>query len=161
MMAVETIERVLDSDILKLSLTYVPGRGATAQELTELSRVLSRQLSTRHLTLLKRWNGINLDIVRLYGATPTSGELRALSETQTGPLAEVPGSIVIGDDPSGFVYAEALTGEIISFDSSFGDVKTIASDLDDFFSRLVFGIDAAQFAGDEWLRDLRKADLAQ
>lgn len=155
MTAIEAIKRVIESKVLKKSLTYLPGRGATVQELAELSDKLPRPLSTRHLALLKHWNGINLDVVRLYGASPTFGELRGLSETQSGPLTKVPGAIVFGDDPSGFIYAEASNGEILSFDSSFGEIKAIASNLDDFFTRLVFGKDAAEFAGDEWMNNLR------
>lgn len=159
MTAVQTIERVLKSKILKESLTYVPGRGVTSQELMELSNKLPRTLSEAQLSLLKRWNGLNLDVVRVYGASPTDGELRGLSEVQSGPLSEISGNVIFADDPSGFVYAETSTGEIISFDSSFGEVKTIAASLDDFFDRLVFGKDADQFAGKDWLSDLRDAGL--
>lgn len=158
-MIVETIERVLEAKVLKKSLIYVPERGATEQELAELAKKLPRVLSESHLSLLKRWNGINLDVLRLYGASPAIGELRALSEAQSGLLVSLPGAIVFGDDPSGFVYAETLTGEIVSFDSSYGDLRAVASSLDDFIERLVFGKDADKFAGDDWRDDLRGAGL--
>jgi hypothetical protein len=58
-----------------------------------------------------------------------------------------PGTIQFGDDPSGFMYAERTAGEIVSWDASNGEAKTIATDLDDFLVRLVCGPDADQFAG--------------
>ena len=159
MTATETVARVLESGLIKRGLMHIPGRGATKQELEALSRKLVRPLSDAHSTLLMRWNGINLDVVRIYAVTPVPGELRGLEEVQAGPLTEIRGAIVFGDDPSGFVYAESLDGTIISLDSSFGTVSVVAEDLDSFFGRLVFGIDAAKFAGDDWFDEVKQAGL--
>lgn len=160
MTATEVIERVLKTNVLKKSLTYVSERGATIQELSELSKHLPRPLSNTHLSILKRWNGLNLEILRIYGASPIPGELRGLSETQFPQLANLPDTIVFGDDPSGFIFAEAKGGEVISYDVSSDEMEIIATSLDDFFTRLVFGKDAAKFAGDKWLSELRRAGLA-
>lgn len=159
MTAIEIIERALESKVIKNSLTYVPDRGATSEELSILSKDLPRFLSESHLSILKKWNGINLDMVRLYGASP-SQELRGLSETQYGPLLYFPDAIIFGDDPSGFVYAERSDGKIFALDSSSGGIEIVATSLDDFFTRLVFGEDADQFAGDEWLSEVKRAGLA-
>lgn len=156
--AVETIERVLASGVLTASLVFVPARGATAEELRELSVKLPRALSERHEELLRRWNGLNLDVIRLYGASPTAGELRGLLESQRyGNAAQ--GAIVFGDDPSGFVYIENKDGQIAALDSSLGTQRLIASSLDDFFGRLVFGSDAQHFAGKAWLEELKSRGI--
>lgn len=160
MTATETIELVLKVRLLRKSLVFVPDRGATEPELVELSKKLSRPLSSMHISLLRRWNGLNLDVIRLYGASPTASELRGIAEAQSGPIVMIPGMVVFGDDPSGYVYAEALSGEVVSFDSSSGESKIVASSLDDFFGRLVFGSDAGEFAGDRWLQDIRSVGLA-
>jgi len=78
---------------------------------------------------------------------------------QSKALINVPGAIFFGDDPSGFVYAETLNGTIVSMDSSSGEIKIISSNVDDFFSRLIFGKDASRFAGDDWADGLKAASL--
>jgi len=158
MTAVETVVRVLESKVLRSSLIYIPDRGATDLEIAALSKHLPRPLSDAHRALLQRWNGINLDVIRVYAASAQT-ELRSLRDTQAGPFADVKGALVFGDDPSGFVYAEALTGQVICFDSSSGDIKIIAAGLDALFAKLVFGEDAATFGGDEWVEELKRAGL--
>lgn len=159
MAAIDVIERALAADILLPSLTYVPQRGAVKEQLTSISGVLPRPLSESHERLLKRWDGLNLDVLRLYGASPHPGELRGLAEAQIGPLVAVPGTVVFGDDPAGFVYGETKSGEVMSFDSASGQMKKVAESIDDFFERLVFGKDAADFAGADWLYELKSAGL--
>jgi len=39
-------------------------------------------------------------------------------------------------------------------------VEEKARNIDDFFTRLVFGKDAAEFMGDQWLEDLRASGIA-
>lgn len=159
MTAIDTIENVLRAKLLKASLIFIPQHGATEQALDALSKVLPRSLSKTHLSLLKRWNGVNLDVVRIYGATSTPNELRGLADVQNEPFSQIPGAIVFGDDPSGFVYAESLDGKIMSLDLSSGEIETIANNMNDFFSSFVFGPKAAEFAGDAWLSKLKKVGL--
>lgn len=61
-------------------------------------------------------------------------------------------TIDFANDPSGFIYGEDVAGNIVSFDSSCGELEIIASGMDDFFCRLVFGKDAEMFAGKEWAK---------
>lgn len=159
MTPVEIIERVLETQVLKKSLTYIPDTGATLEELTSLSKNLPRELSGSHVCLLGRWNGINLDIVRIFSASSTNTELRSLTESQLGRIEGVTDAIFFGDDPSGFLYLEDSLGEIYSLDSQSGNVRQVAVNLVDFFARLVFGKDAADFAGDDWHRDLKRVGL--
>jgi hypothetical protein len=159
MSAVDKIERVLRANVLKKALTFIPPRGATDMEIAAAGKALPRPLSARHSALLRRWNGMNLDVVRVYGATETPKEIRALTDAQLSVLAATPGSIVFGDDPAGFVYAELANGQIALWDSDFGDIEIVAANLDEFFDRLVFGVDAEQFAGEEWKLRLEAAKL--
>jgi len=159
MTAVDVIERALDAGILIESLTYVPQRGATEGELAKVAGDLRRPLSEGHANILRRWNGINLDVLRVHGASPSPGEIQGLAEVQSGPLADVHGTVVFGDDSSGFVYGETESGEVMSLDLASGQIKKIAASIDDFFVRLVFGKDAAEFAGECWLDELKGAGI--
>lgn len=157
--AASVIERVINSKLLTLGLSYIPERGATEEELAILNSSLPRRLSDSHATLLRRWNGLNLDSIRLYGATPTPGELRGLVESQFEELTELDGAIAFGNDPTGFIYCESESGEIVSVDSQTGKVSHQADTLDAFFGQLVFGPRAAEFAGESWLNEIKAAGL--
>jgi hypothetical protein len=149
----------LIANVLKKALTFIPPRGATDMEIAAAGQVLRRPLSARHAALLRRWNGLNLEVVRLYGATETPGEIRALAEAQLPLLAARPGTVVFGDDPAGFVYGELERGEVVLWDSDLGDMDVVATNLDEFFDRLVFGAGAEQFAGEDWKSKLKAAGL--
>jgi hypothetical protein len=159
MSAVDKIDRVLRANVLRKGLTYIPQRGATDIEIAAANKALQRPLSTRHTALLRRWNGLNLEVVRLYGATETPGEIRALAEAQLAMLAATQRAIVFGDDPAGFVYAELTDGRIVLWDSDLGDIEVVAANMDEFFDRLVFGADADQFAGEGWRSRLEAAKV--
>jgi hypothetical protein len=157
--AIDTIERVLRAHVLKKGLTFIPPRGATDIEVAAADNALQRPLSARHAALLRRWNGLNLEVVRLYGATETPGEIRALAEAQLPVLAATPGTIVFGDDPAGFVYGELADDRIVIWDSELGGIEVVAANMDEFFDHLVFGADADQFAGEDWKAKLEAAKL--
>ncbi len=74
-------------------------------------------------------------------------------------MSEIPGVIVFADDPAGFSYGEAPNGNVLVYDSDGQTVKTLAADMDDFFSRLVFGVDAKDFAGADWFAELKAARI--
>jgi hypothetical protein len=67
--------------------------------------------------------------------------------------------LVLGSDPSGFLYLEDPGGQIGSFDTKGGGYVVRASGLGDFISRLVFGAGAAEFAGPDWADELARAGL--
>jgi len=148
----------LEADLLSGDLITVPSRGATEAEIAEAEKALGRKLSSSHRSLLQSWNGLDLDVIRFYGSGSVSSGIRNLTNEQlTEGLSE--GDIVIGSDPAGFIYVEEPGGRIRRFDSDGGSQETIASDLDDFLERLVFGDDAAQFAGEAWRGELREAGI--
>ena len=55
------------------------------------------------------------------------------------------------------MYVQSPTGMVWMFDTDGGGVERLADNLDDLIERLVFGSDAATFAGEEWLIELRNA----
>lgn len=128
------INKVLMSGILMRELMFIPDRGATEIEISDEESKLPRKLSEQHKNVLKHWNGINMDILRIYGCKNLYPELCRLSESQLDDLTEIDNCIVFGDDPSGFIYAEDFEGAIYSILTSTGDIKKLAIDLDDFLS---------------------------
>ena len=52
-----------------------------------------------------------------------------------------------------------MDGAIFSLDTASGTIKKLASDINDFFSRLVFGEGVDQFVGQDWKQDLTESGL--
>lgn len=159
MSSVTIIEKAIKSGVLIEGLTVIPDVGATDIEISQEESQLPRKLSDQHRALLRRWNGMNMDVMRLYGCMNVHPELRRLSDAQTDMFSGVSNYIVFGDDPSGFMYAEDDSGTVYSVQVSTGDVKFLARDLNDFFERLVFGKDAKEFGGKDWEEELMNAGL--
>jgi len=159
MSAVSIIEKAINSEVLLEDMLVLPIKGSDNDMFAREEINLVRSLSEMHKSILRKWNGFNLDVVRFYGCDATHEELKRLSNCQTGPLVELDGVIVIGDDPAGFVYGEQANGKILMEDTSSGEVIEVAEDLDDFFERFVFGVDAANFGGADWADELRDANL--
>lgn len=128
-------------------------------ELAALANVLPRSLSETHERILRRWNGLNLDIIRFFRAGKSIKRLPGLVDCQIPPLAEMPGVIVFANDPSGFQYGETAAGEILSFDHDGGEIGSIASSMEEFFCDLLFGARAAEFAGRDWYDALAAAGI--
>ena len=159
MSAVAKIQSVLDSGLLTPELTVVPKTGATADDIRTEQLLLERPLCSDHAELLRRWNGIVLDVVRLYGCGENASEVGRLSAAQIEAEFCAEGLLVVGSDPAGFAYLQAADQRMYCFDTDGGEFEQIAGSLDDFFERLVFGPDAATFAGDDWLAELRAAGI--
>ena len=161
MSAVNTIELVLGTDLLHRDLIDVPSRGALAEEIVEEESLLPRALTKQHKDLLHRWNGIGLDVIRLFGCGQHSDSRGRLHAMQVPALNSSDGALVIGTDPSGFIYLENRSGVIASYDSDGGDLKRLASSVDELFELIVFGAGANEFAGEEWLDDLRRFQIVR
>jgi hypothetical protein len=157
--ATETISKVLNSQLLLAELILVPRRGASTLEIEEEQKLLDRPFSPQHQSLLSKWNGIALEVIRFFGCGPRTGEVGRLSDYQLNLDLSIPRGIAIASDAAGFVYFEAADGRVYSFDNDGGMIKLIAQDIDDFVDRLVFGQDAAEFAGNDWLEDLKSNGL--
>lgn len=160
MSAASIITKAIKSGALIEGLIVIPSSGATELEITREEALLPRTMSEQHKDILRCWNGVNLDILRLYGCSDHE-ELRRLSETQGDLFSKIEGAIAFGDDPAGFIYAESADGSIYSSQVSTGEEKKLAENLNDFFERLVFGEDAKEFGGEDWEKELVDAGLIQ
>lgn len=159
MSAVERIESVLDTGLLIPQLLLVPQWGATTEEIQIEEELVGRTLCRDHVAILRRWNGIALDVLRLFGCGESSTTIGRLSSSQNADNFGVDGSVVVGSDAAGFTYLQAPNQRVYSFDSDGGAFELLATSLDDFIDRVVFGPDAALFAGQEWLAELRSAGI--
>jgi hypothetical protein len=163
MSAIATIERVLaglDRAPLNVGMVTIPETGASEQEIKAEEVFLSRPLSAPHAALLKKWNGLNLDMIRIYGVGAVRSRIRRLKDNQLDSVARMPGFIAFGSDPSGFVYAEGKNLEVYCFDTDGGDrPEPIASNIEDFFGRYVFGPDSDKFIDTDWKEGLRQAGI--
>lgn len=159
MSATDKIQAVLDAGLLTSQLMIIPTRGATEDEIRQEESLLGRALCPEHVAILRRWNGIALEVVRLFGCGDSAGEVGRLSALQIKGDFGVDGPIVVGADASGFTYIQSADRRVFSLDTDGGEFKLLADNLDDFVERLVFGSDAASFAGQEWLSELRDAGI--
>lgn len=159
MKSIAVIERVLRSGVLLSEMLIVPCRGATSEELASEQELLGISLCSEHITLLRRWNGIGLDVLRLFGCGVHSSKVGRLSDLQVPSIQGRRGGLVIGTDPAGFVYSQEASGSIWQLDTDSGARKQVAPSMDDWLGRVVFGEGASEFGGLEWVEELRKAHL--
>lgn len=146
-----TSPEILSSDLLIRELTFIPERGASAAEINEEESEVGHAFSEAYRQFLSRWNGIDLDVLRLYGVGVVDGRIHRLAKEQS---PEMPHLVVIGSDPAGFVYAEDSNGSIYSLDHDGGEVKCVAQSFESFILDYVFGKDSADFGGDDWLAEV-------
>ena len=147
MSIVQFILRVIDSGVLLEEMLYLDESGASPELIVAKENQLSIKLDESYKRLLEQWNGVNLDVVRI-----NSIQNIFLDEEFTG-------KIVIGSDPSGFIYLQSSDAGIESLDSDGGELRKIATNFDDFICNYIFGERAMEFAGNEWVRELHEAGM--
>lgn len=155
---IATIEKVLASGILIPGLTLIPKQGATTDEIRQEEALIGREFSIHHRIFLEKWNGVDLDVIRIYCCGQSSNRLHRIAGSQFEEISEK-GFLAIGSDPAGFVYLENERAEIYSFDTDGGDIAFQAVNLSAFFTDLVFGQNADQFSGADWKEELRARNL--
>jgi len=161
MSAVTKIQEVLATGLLIPQLTIIPSRGALDEEIRQEEVLLRRRLCFDHVAILRCWNGIALDVVRLFGCGENASNVGRISSSQIKNCVGIEGAITIGSDAAGFVYLQTCDGHVWVLDSDGGKVEQLADNLDDFFERLVFGQDAISFGGPEWMKELRDAGVVR
>jgi hypothetical protein len=163
MHCLETLKRVLSEPVMSSGLLtrelVVVSSPATATQLSALESALPRPLSALHRELLLSWNGLDLDVVRFFGAPPVQSDIVPLPEGQALIPAAHPGWVAIGSDPAGFLYAEDDSGAVWSVDHDGGAELRLASSLDEFIGSYIFGQRAAEFGGASWREDLVTHDV--
>jgi hypothetical protein len=159
MSAISIIERVVQSGVLIEELVVIPKLGATDEMILNEEKKLPRRFSEIHKDILKRWNGMNIDVVRLHGCEPVESGIFSISDRQLDVLANVQGGVVFADDAAGFSYAEAEDGRIFSIDNDGGSTKEVSVNMDRFFTYWIFGLGAKEFAGEDWQKELVDAGV--
>mgnify|MGYP002630850404 CR=1 FL=1 len=134
----------------------MPLSGASRAVIQAEEAAIGHPLSAAYRSVLSRWNGLDLEVIRLFGCK--DGVTERLQRMQTPVLAERH-LICFGSDPAGFLYCEKRSGSVFSLDTKGGQLRELAGGFDDFMERIVFGRDADQFSGREWLDELRRAGL--
>ena len=95
MNAIATIRKVIDSGILESALVSIPSRGATEQEIADEQRLLRLDLCPDHLQILRQWNGVDLEVIRLFGCGEDASPPGRLSENQTPMAVEGVTAIIV------------------------------------------------------------------
>ena len=153
--ATETIERIIASGLLTPSLVFLPAAGANRLQIATLEAITVRPLSAQHRALLARWNGANLEVIRLLGTGITDDNIPTIESHLEYARTIAPGSVPIANDPSGFIYLEMQNGTITCMDDAHENFEQIAIDINHFFSDAIFGIASGSLFGEDWLNDLR------
>ena len=142
------IETVLGSSLLERALTTVPDSGATESEIADAFS-LDGPLASPLLPVLRRWNGLDLEVIRIHGVGPVPAGIQPVTRSSEG--------VIFASDPSGFAYAMRADGAVYSLDHDGGAIVRVADDAGDFLCNYVFGSRAEEFAGPDWAEEVARA----
>lgn len=162
---IERIEKVIKSGILSKNLSDFASYGATDEMIVNEEKKLHRKLSNLHKHFLKRWNGSNLDYIRVYGVNQTENEfIKELAEENQEWYDEITSEIdgnpiMFADDAGGSMYFEFEDGTIGMLDSDGWELTIVASDMRDFFLNYLYGERANEFMGGDWVQELKDAKV--
>jgi len=145
------VEKAIASDLLASSLVVLPESGASVDLVVDLEETLGFPLSPGYKEFLARWNGANLDVVRVHGIASGSSGIPSAWPFTSYAVA----GLVVASDPSGFIYVEAPDHTIHVVDHDGGAKRVIAPDFSAFMTQVVFGSGARHFLGEEWFRELK------
>jgi hypothetical protein len=157
---VHHIEIIIESGVLSDGLVDISANGATSGELAQLETLVGRPLCEDHRALLLRWNGADLDVVRILPVASTSDResiVSAFTYIHFPPRVSKP--IPLASDPAGFVYYETESGEVWVWDHDGGSNELVATDVREFFTELVFGRRASEFIDQQWHEELVQAGI--
>ena len=138
------VERVLASGVLSASLTELRPP-ASSQGIEKTEARLGRRLPDKLRALLGRWDGANLDVIRLVPCDKLDVQEEGL---------------YFANDPAGFMYFLDSEDRVVVLDTDGGGLKAAAADVEDFLTGYVFGSRSEEFMGAQWITELRAAGLA-
>lgn len=153
------IKNILISKVLSKNLIVIPNKGASIEDIQKEEKILNKKISQQYKNLLKKWNGIDLEVISFYGCGKPEDTLECLQNNQELLPSSIKGGMVIGSDPMGFIYIENEEGKIYSLDTDGGEILEVASSLEDFICNYLFGKRAKEFGGEEWEQELKDNNL--
>jgi len=162
---IERIKNIINSGVLDDGFPRISSEGATDDMIEKEEKKLNRSLSNYHKQFLRRWNGANLDFIRVYGVHKTENEFikelaKEYEEWIEEIISDIEGNpIFFADDASGTMYFELEDGRIVELDPEFTGLNVIAEDMQDFFLNYLFGERANEYMGDEWKQKLKDASI--
>jgi len=158
---IDRLEKVIGSGILNQGFPRISKNGATEAMIESEEKNLSRPLSEQHKALLRKWNGSNFDFIRVLGTHPVENDfLKELAKEyiEWKEIVDEVGdkAIYFANDITGFMYFELEDGTIVLLDTDGGGIRKKAEDMNDFFLNFLFGERADEYAGSEWLDELKE-----
>ena len=111
MNAVERIRAVIQAGVLCPELTLIPRQGATDYEIRHEESLVGRPLCADHREILRHWNGIGLEVIRLFGCGESTDEIGRLSAFQIDSCLGEDDRIVVGSDAAGLSTYKVVTKE--------------------------------------------------
>lgn len=151
---INKIEEVLKSGVLIPELCTIPEEGISEDYLRAHNYFDNDIISknSQYIELLKKWNGIDLDIIRIFGTNKnnTSQEIRFDPELSL---------LLVASDPAGFLYGMDKKGCIYSIDTKSNVKQQVAESFDDFIVNFIFGTKSEEFLGKEWRMELEAAGI--
>jgi hypothetical protein len=159
---VEKLEQVIASNIIGEELLFAPSKGISKEKMLELDIAFNNLLSEDLKSLLRKWNGLHLDIINFFGfGDPLEGSINSMEENQLKNyhVYNYKDFLAFADDPAAYLYLQSPSGEIYTFDLKNSYMDRVSSSLEDFICNYVFGKRAAEFAGDEWFDEVKAAGL--
>ena len=155
MPAVETIERVFASGLLDPSRGACAETGADDSDIDAEAMTLGCAMSSALRAVLRRWNGLDFEVLRIHSVAGAPRRFRRMSAWQP-TLDELPaGTYAFGSDPAGFAYLEAPDGRIYGWDHDGGEIELLAPTFDCFICEHVFGSKSESFLGPDWAAAVR------
>lgn len=157
---VSTIEKVVASGVLIDGLFLLANSGAGSDEIDSAEKMVGHELSSDYKAFLNRWNGADLDVIRLYGCGNVDESLKSI-ESQSYLIEEFPDFILFGSSPAGFMYLEStLDQKVYVMDAMSSDAPVnICHSFSEFVVEYVFGERSNEFGGDEWKDELLDAGV--
>lgn len=150
--AIQIIEEFIKSDLIILELCTIPKNGISDEDIKKISSLYEYKplIDSGYIDLLKKWNYLDIDIIRFYGFENKFNERNCYYD----PEEKV---IIFASDPAGFLYGMNEKNEILSVDTKLNLTKIVSRSFQIFVEDYIFGKDSIYFMGEEWFLDLKKA----
>jgi len=151
------IPKFFSANLLDQVLVTIPSSGAKLDDIEAEELKIGLSFSNSYRTLLQKWNGLDLDVIRFFGVGNVTRRILRAAEWQN-IYDSTENFLFIANDPAGFSYAENREGHIYSFDHDGGDGERICTNFDYFIIDHLFGKDSNKYMGEKWLAEIIALD---